>query len=206
MSNNVTIKNCHVSGYALGIKIVNSRNAKIQNLGNNFSANTQKIVLENSTAEAPVYERQAPAGRATSQGVMKPKVQGKDRQSKQTPGAIDRRTKTASIPAVPVITFPRRNQTFRAPATFMVKAKYDKRYQLSYGIKKPGQRQSVKKSTNGRFTNIQAGNYCVYVAYKLKGGASSECVPFKVVATKIPTKKTLPTKPTPVRPPSSIGR
>ncbi|MCD4750906.1 MAG: hypothetical protein K8R59_16150 [Thermoanaerobaculales bacterium] len=49
MCNDVWIKNCTISGYAVGVKAVDSQGLNIQMLGNNFKNNTEQIVLENST-------------------------------------------------------------------------------------------------------------------------------------------------------------
>lgn len=53
MSNNVTIKNCTVTGYAVGIKMAGSQNVNFTGQGNNIYGNTQKLVLENSQLTPP---------------------------------------------------------------------------------------------------------------------------------------------------------
>lgn len=52
-SSNVTVKNCTVTGYDVGIKIVDSLNVHFAGYGNNLSGNTETVVLDNSQLAPP---------------------------------------------------------------------------------------------------------------------------------------------------------
>lgn len=62
MSNDVTIRNCTIKGYAAGIKAVDSRNLTIPLGTNHLSANTQDIVLDNSTKTMVMEDAQVSNG------------------------------------------------------------------------------------------------------------------------------------------------
>jgi hypothetical protein len=112
-----------------------------------------------------------------------------------------------------VITHPSNRQIFPAPASFTVRANYAKGHTMEYIVKRASDGRDVQKNTTGRFSNLPAGHYCVYVAYKPNGPAS-RCVEFRAMdrrAVTMPGKKPMaaPLKPAikPVaKPPSPMQK
>lgn len=212
MSNNVTIRNCNVTGYAVGVKIVNSQNVHFSGEGNRIYGNDKKLVLENSklalrkmggkTSESLVGKTRFTQKNLPGKPAMTP--QTKTSSGKVTATAGSKKPGAAKKPlgaappklsgtkrepagtgsSAPVITSPRPNRVFRAPAEFTATATYNRSHEITYGIKKSGQRRPLATSKNGKFTHVEPGDYCVYARYRQKGGAVSKCVAFKVVAAK----------------------
>ncbi len=75
MSNDVEIRNCTISGYAAGLKAVNSQNVSVR-WANNFALNTKAIVLENSSRSVTLQSGQQNPGKLPSTQPARPTNSG----------------------------------------------------------------------------------------------------------------------------------
>lgn len=103
--------------------------------------------------------------------------------------------KRISPAKVPVITFPKSNQKFVAPARFTVKARFDKKRKVIYLLKQLPKKRIVKRSTRATFNNLAVGNYCISMTYRGEGKVFSPCVKFSVIKSKrviAPIKRSIP--------------
>jgi len=187
MADGVTIRNCTITGYAAGIRAVNSRGLTIAE-GNNFSGNTRGVVLENST-------RSDRAAAADTPGM--PKDAGKG----MSPGSPTDSVATApvqvAIPGLkptlpsgsavgPAIASPRVNQVFAAPASFQATTVEDHRERVMFTVKSTDGGSFRAQSRNGNFSGIPAGEYCLEAAYQKSPGSPGPCVPFRVTGVASP--------------------
>ena len=102
--------------------------------------------------------------------------------------------------ARPEITYPTPNATFTAPAKVTAKASLVSGKKHIYGLRQQGQTRDIARNGNGQFANLNAGNYCVYVAYD-PAGPASDCIPFTVrIAMKRPPA--MQTAPKPITQPA----
>ena len=222
MSNDVTIRNCTISGYAVGVKAVDSQGLKVE-LGNNFNNNGQAYMMENSTrvfTKTQLGVTGLPVSAGDLQGLA-PGVpsadytQKKPRRGLPAPGSdpaalkpvVKPGTLVAKFPAAPpapVIIYPRSGQAFPALAAFTAKVGGKSRERLVFTVKNVGGKRYLKQSNNGRFAGIPAGDYCVEAAHLKTPGSPGPCVRFKVtgppakpaqVRAAAPVAPALPAKP-----------
>jgi len=190
------IRNCTVTGFDTGIKVVGSRGVVIRDGQNPVYGNRQGVVKDNSEVRAENLSRpqiKVPArsgSRAVAGGAG---AAIKEQAPSRAPGSIaggasatqaaragSARPDAASDGWVPTIRYPRANQRFNAPATLRVRLQVKPREPVTYLLRTLPARHVEARSRSGEFRNIAAGRYCVEAALASNPSARSECVPFEV--------------------------
>ncbi len=191
MSDGVKIKDCTISGYAAGVKAVNSQNLLIVG-SSNLSGNTKDVVLENNSNRS--YEKLSPEAPGNLKPVVKP-VQ---------PKLLTAQSQAQVVLSAPVVVYPRSNQSFFAPAGFVAKVSGKSRERFVFTVKNVGGKRFQKQANDGRFVGIPAGEYCVEAAPLKNPGSPGACVRFKVSGSLMklaPAKPLIPaTTPTSAKP------
>lgn len=101
---------------------------------------------------------------------------------------------SSSMPGqAPLITSPKSGQQFTAPATVNATARYDSKRRLVYVLHRLPDKTILKRSRNGSFTELGAGQYCVEAMYAEKGEKPGPCVDFSVTnPLKVPPLAPMP--------------
>jgi len=223
MSNDVTIRNCTISGYAVGVKAVDSQGLKVE-LGNNFNNNGQAYMMENSTrvfTKTQLGVTGLPVSAGDLQGLAPGVPSADDPKKKHLRGIPSfgsggptvlkpavkpglKVTKAPVAPSAPVIIYPRSGQAFPAPAAFTAKVGGKSRERLVFTVKNVSSKRFRKQSNDGRFAGIPAGDYCVEAAHLKTPASPGPCVKFKVTSQSVKpatVKAVMPAKPpTPTKP------
>ncbi len=159
---------------------------------------TSAPTMKPLSGPAPTLMKPPAMAKAPAAAALKPQLRHPVDTASQLPPVTDEQPgmKRQVVLARPVITYPQPNTKFTAPASFSVRAKLVSGKEVRYGLRPPGLRD-VAPGSKSRFSNLKAGNYCVYVTYH-PGGPESQCVPFSV---RLPIKRApMQATPKPVTP------
>lgn len=227
------IRNCTVTGFETGIKVVGSRDVVIRDGQNPLYGNRRGMAKENSevrlvnlskprvmvqafsgtsatSAAATAALRQAaPHAGTTGKGTGKKKtgisLAGKPSQGKTASvrGKAVGAKPASSSGQALVIRYPRAGQSFNGPVNLVVRLEAKPRKRVIYTLRALPKRKVKARSRTGGFKGIQPGNYCVEAALAAPPTNKSKCVPFMV---KAPAKRPVVHPGTRVQPGVHPGR
>ena len=187
------IRNCHVTGYENGIKVISSRGVVISAEGNPAYGNRHEVVKENSDVR---IERTSMARHGMSRAARQtPGASAKSgsmtKRSSNTAGHLSRPTSKVSKEKVsgagnkavnvPIISYPRSGQRYNAPASIVVRLKSKIRKRVIYTLKLLPGHTVRTRSNSGIFRNISPGKYCVQAAWATTPAKTGSCVVFTVL-------------------------
>jgi len=204
-----TIRNCTITGYAAGIRAINSH--VVIEASNRLAGNTRGVVLENSTrSDSKVASPTAGMPKGAAKG-MSPGTQaesgGTAPVQSVAPGL--KTTLPQTLPpgsAVgPAIASPVENQVFTSPASFQATLAGDTREWVIFMVKSTDGGRFRAQSRNGSFSGIPAGDYCVEAAYQKTPNSPGKCVPFRVTGMTSPLIRARARTETPAAPPTPAG-
>lgn len=201
-ADSVTIRNCNITGYEVGVKAVNSHNLIIER-DNHLDGNTRGIVLVNSTRGnlMPAPGTAVPAGVAQQLLNPEPQPDGGTTTPAQQANPIARPVlppvRSPDTASGPAIASPHSNQVFTAPASFQATVAGSSRGPVIFRVRSTDGGSFRAQSRDGRFAGIPAGGYCVEAALQKTPNAPGPCVPFQVTGAAAPAvmAPTLPARP-----------